>query len=185
MPILNPDQVGGNGGDGHVLPLHFGAYTNDTITVSLDPNAPTYLTNIALFPSSSPEFTLITDGGGVQWVRNDSTKTFSMQGTATYQTVQGSGGSAILKLWSERSPDDGVTFVENTFSLRTSEVSNNSDNSQTKSSGVDSWPPGYSIRWAMYNEGPGALTLDGPTDTVNNGNIVEGLTLYWQLNATT
>ena len=163
---------------------HFGAYTNDTIAVSTDPNAPTYLTNIALFPSSSPEFTLITDGGGVQWLRNDSTKTFSMQGTATYQTIQGAGGSAQLKLWSERSSDDGVTFVENEFSLRTSDVANNSDNSQTKSSGVDSWEPGQSIRWAMYNAGPGALTLDGPTDTVNGGNVVDGLTFYWQLNAT-
>ena len=172
---------GGGGGD---APLHFGAYTNDTILVSTDPNAPTHVTNIALFPSSSSEFSIITDAGGVQWIRNDSTKTFSMQGTVTYQTIQGAGGSAGLKLWSERSNDDGVTFTENLFSLRTSDVANNSDNSQTKSSGVDTWNPGESIRWAMYNAGPGALTLDGPSDTVNGGNVVDGLTFYWQLNAT-
>lgn len=175
---------GGNGGGGHTLPLHFGAYTNDTISVSTDPDVPTYLTNIALFPSSSPEFTIITDGDGVQWIRNDSTETFSMQGTVTYQTIQGAGGSAQLKLWSEISPDDGETFVENEFSLRVSDVANNSDNSQTKSSGVDTWEPGQSIRWAMYNAGTGALTLDGPSDTVNGGNVVDGLTFYWQLNAT-
>lgn len=166
------------------IALHFGAYTTDLISVSTDPNSPTYLTGVALFPSSSPEFTIITDGGGVQWIRNDSTKIFSMQGTATYQTIQGAGGSAQLKLWSERSADDGVTFTENAFSLRTSDVPNNSDSSQTKSSGVDQWNPGESIRWAMYNSGPGALTLDGPTDTVNGGNVVDGLTFYWQLNST-
>lgn len=170
-------------GSGDTL-LHFGAYTNDTIAVSTDPNAPTHPTGISLFPSSSSEFTIITDAGGVQWIRNDSTRSFSMQGTVTYQTVQGAGGSAGLKLWSERSDDDGVTFTENLFSLRTSDVANNSDNSQTKSSGVDTWNPGESIRWAMYNSGPGALTLDGPSDTVNGGNVVEGLTFYWQLNAT-
>lgn len=170
-------------GGGDAL-LHFGAYTDDTIAVSTDPNAPTHLTGISLFPSSSSEFTIITDVSGVQWIRNDSTKSFSMQGTATYQTIQGAGGSAQLKLWSERSNDDGVTFTENLFSLRTSDVANNSDNSQTKSSGVDTWNPGESIRWAMYNAGPGALTLDGPSDTVNGGNVVEGLTFYWQLNAT-
>ncbi|AUR89537.1 hypothetical protein NVP1124O_36 [Vibrio phage 1.124.O._10N.286.49.B1] len=175
--------IGGGGSAGSVL-LHFGAYTNDTIAVSKDPDAPTYLTNIALIPSSSPEFTIITDGNGVQWVKNDSNKTFSMQGTVTYQTVQGAGGRAGLKLWSERSDDDGVTFSENLFSLRTSEVPNNSDNSQTKSSGVGAWNPGESIRWAMYNTGPGALALDGPTDTVNGGNVVDGLTFYWQLNST-
>lgn len=164
--------------------LHFGAYTNDTISVSTDPNSPTYLTGVSLFPSSSSEFTIITDAGGVQWIRNDSTKSFSMQGTATYQIVQGAGGSGNLQLWSERSSDDGVSFTENPFSLRTSEVPNNSDNSQTKSSGVDQWAPGESIRWAMYNSGAGAITLSAPSDTVNNGNVVDGLAFYWQLNST-
>lgn len=164
--------------------LHFGAYTIDTIPVGTDPNNPTYLTGVALFPTSSSEFTLLTDGSGVQWLRNDSAKTFSMQGTATYQLTQGAGGAAELKLWSERSTDDGVTFTENPFSLRTSEVPNNSENSQTKSSGVDQWGPGESVRWAMYNSGAGSITLDGPTDTVNGGNVVDGLTFYWQLNET-
>lgn len=160
--------------------LHFGAYTVDTIAVSTDPNAPTYLTGVGLFPTSSPEFTLLDAATGL--IRNDSTKTFSMQGTVTYQTVQGAGGSGDLQLWSERSSDDGVTFTENPFSLRTSEVPNNSSNSQTKSSGVDQWAPGESVRWAMYNSGSGSVTLDGPSDTVNNGNVVDGLSLYWQLN---
>jgi hypothetical protein len=162
--------------------LHFGAYTVDPIPVSTDPNAPTYLTGVALFPSSSPEFTVLDAATGL--IKNTSTKTFSMQGTATYQIVQGAGGAGNLQLWSERSNDDGVSFTENLFSLRTSEVPNNSDNSQTKSSGVDTWSPGESIRWAMYNSGAGAVTLSPPSDAVNNGNIVNGLTFYWQLNAT-
>jgi len=168
------------GGDGTSLGLHFGAYTTDTILVSTDANTPTYLTGIGLFPTSSPEFTLLDTATGL--IRNDSNKTFSMQGTVNYQTTQGAGGSGDLKLWSERSDDDGITFTENPFSLRTSEVPNNSNNSQTKSSGVDQWGPGQSIRWAMYNSGPGSITLDSPSDTVNNGNIIEGLTFYWQLN---
>lgn len=160
--------------------LHFGAYTLATIAVSTDPDNPTYLSGVALFPTSSPEFTLLDAATGL--IRNDSDRTFSMQGTATYQLVQGAGGAGNLQLWSERSEDDGVTFVENPYSLRTSEVPNNSSNSQTKSSGVDQWAPGESVRWAMYNSGAGTVTLDGPSDTVNNGNIVEGLTFYWQLN---
>lgn len=160
--------------------LHFGAYTIDTIAVSSDPNNPTYLTGVALFPTSSPEFTLLDAATGL--IRNDSGRTFSMQGTATYQLVQGAGGAGNLQLWSERSVDDGVNFVENQFSLRTSEVPNNSSNSQTKSSAVDQWAPGESVRWAMYNSGAGSVTLDEPSDTVNNGNIVDGLTFYWQLN---
>lgn len=164
--------------------FHFGAYTVDTISVSTDPNSPTYLKGVGLFPTSSSEFTLFTGLDGEQWIRNDTTKTFSMQGSATYQTTQGAGGNGELLLWSERSNDDGLTFTENTFSLRTSEVPNNSENSQTKSSGVDQWAPGESIRWAMYNSGVGAVVLDGPSATVNNGNVVDGLSFYWQLNET-
>lgn len=162
------------------LKLHFGAYTTDTINVSQDPNAPTYLTGVGLFPTSSPGFTIIDAATGL--VKNTSNKTFSMQGTATYQLTQGAGGAGNLLLWSERSTDDGVSFTENTFSLRTSEVPNNSSNSQTKSSGVDQWAPGESIRWAMYNSGTGSVTLDGPSAVVNGGNTVDGLTFYWQLN---
>lgn len=165
-------------------PLHFGAYTNDAIVVSKVAETPTHLTNVTLFPSSSSEFTIITDAGGVQWIKNNSTKTFSMQGTVTYQMIQGAGGAAQLKLWSERSSDDGATFTENPFSLRTSHIANNSDSSNTKSSGVDMWEPGQSIRWAMYNDGPGDLTLYPPTDVVNGSNTIEGLAFYWQLNET-
>jgi hypothetical protein len=179
MPcVTNFYNEGGGGGAN----LHFGAYTVDQIAVSTDPNSPTYLTGVALFPSSSPDFIVLDAATGL--VKNTSTKTFSMQGTATYQIVQGAGGAGNLQLWSERSSDDGVSFTENPFSLRTSEVPNNSDNSQTKSSGVDTWSPGESIRWAMYNSGAGAVTLAAPSDTVNNGNVVDGLTFYWQLNST-
>lgn len=160
--------------------LHFGAYTLATIPISTDPNNPTYLSGVALFPSSSPEFTLLDASTGL--IRNDSGRTFAMQGTATYQLNQGAGGAGNLQLWSERSDDDGLTFVENEFSLRTSEVPNNSDNSQTKSSAVSDWAPGESVRWAMYNSGVGSISLSAPSDTVNSGNIVDGLAFYWQLN---
>lgn len=162
--------------------LHFGAYTIDTVSVSADPDNPTYLTNIALFSSSSPEFSLIIAPDGSQLIKNNSTKTFSMQGSATYQLVQGAGGGSEFFLWSESTFDDGVTFVENTFSLRTSDVPNNRRGSQTKSAAVGEWIPGQSIRWAMYKGAGGDVTLASPLTTVNNGNTVSGFSFYWQLN---
>lgn len=171
--------IGGFGANGGKS-LHLGAYTIATIPVSQDPDNPTYLSGVGLFPTSSPEFVLLDAATGL--VKNNSGRTFSMQGTATYQTSQGAGGAGELILWSERSDDDGVTFIENTFSLRTSEVPNNSTGSQTKSSGVDQWQHGESVRWAMYNSESGAVSLDSPSATVNGGNVVEGLSFYWQLN---
>ena len=87
-----------------------------------------------------------------------------------------------MLLWSEKSTDDGVTFTENPLSLRTSDVRNNADNSDTKSSAVALWSPGESIRWAMYSDGPSLITLISPSATVNGGNVVNGIAFYWQLN---
>jgi hypothetical protein len=162
--------------------LHFGAFTVDTIPISDDPDDPTYLTGISLFASSSSEFSIIVAPDGSQLIRNDSTRTFSMQGTGTYQIVQGTGGGTEFFLWSESTLDDGVSFVENTFSLRTSDVPNNRRGSQTKSAAVGDWLPGQAIRWAMYKGAGGDVTLAAPETTVNSGNPVSGFTFFWQLN---
>lgn len=159
--------------------LHFGLLTFDTIAVGTDPDNPTYITGSAIIPTASPEFELIDTATGL--VRNNSDRALSMSGSITYQLAQGGGGAGELILWTEISDDDGVSFTENPFSLRTSEVDNNSTNSQTKGAGADRLMPGESIRWAMYNSAGGAITLDGPTATVNGGNIVEGLPFFWQL----
>ena len=162
--------------------FHFGAYTIDNTPVSADPDDPTYLTGIVLFDSSSPEFSIVVAPDGSQLIRNDSSKTFSMQGNATYQIVQGTGGGTEFFLWSESSFDDGVSFIENTFSLRTSDVPNNRRGSQTKSAAVGGWVPGQAIRWAMYKGAGGDVTLAAPTTTVNSGNAISGFAFYWQLN---
>lgn len=183
MTIRTGSDGSGSGEGGvpeTVYPFHFAAFTNDTIAVSNLAASPTYLTNITLASTSSPEFELITGVDGELWIKNISDKTFSMQGSATYQTNQGAGGAASYYLWSERTDDDGLTFTENTFSLRTSEVRNNSDNSQTKSSAVGSWAPNEAIRWAMYRTG-GAVNLDSPSTTVNGVSPIEGFSFYWQL----
>lgn len=161
---------------------HFGAYTLGSITLGMDSTAPTYLTGVSLFPSSSEEFEEIIAQDGTEWVRNNSSKTLTMQGSATYQLSQGAGGKAKINIWSERSTDNGLTHEVNQGSLRTSEVPNNSSNSQSKSAGIVGWEPGVCVRWAMYNSGPGAITLDSPTDTVNGDEPIEGFSFYWQLN---
>ena len=162
--------------------FHFGAFTIDTIPISDDPDDPTYLSGVTLFGSSSDEFSIFVAPDGSQLIRNDSNKTFSMQGSATYQLVQGIGGGAEFFLWSESTFDDGVTFEENAFSLRTSDVPNNIESSQTKSAAVGGWLPGQAIRWAMYKGPGGTITIASPSTTVNSGNAVSGFAFYWQLN---
>lgn len=159
--------------------LHFSMYSVDAIPIGTDPNNPTYITGAVMIGSSSSQFTLLDAATGL--VRNDSGRTISMIGTASYQMDNGTGGTAQLNLWSERSDDDGLTFVENTRTLRDSEASNTSASSQTKAAGAELWKHGESIRFAMFNGAGGTLTFSPPTALVNGGNTVEGFSFLLML----
>jgi len=164
--------------------LHFGAFCADTIPVSNDRNNPTRfggaieLTKVA---TSSPEFEFYNAVDGAQWVKNNSTKTVNMAGSVSYQLDNGTGGAANIKLWTEISEDDGLTFTEAAVSLRTSTIANTSASSQTKASAIDSFAPGQSIRWAFFNSESSTLTLAPPSELVNGGNTVAGLSFFWEL----
>lgn len=160
---------------------HFAITSTDTVAVSADANAPTYVTGAVLAPSSSDGIVLLDAATGL--VKNNTGRTLTMTGTVSFQTSQGAGGASELFFWSERSNNDGVSFTENALSLRTSEVGNNAGNSQTKFSAVVNWLDGESVRFAAYRTG-GSVTLDSPSTIVNGGNAVEGVSFAWQLNET-
>lgn len=160
---------------------HFGIYSFDTISISTDPDNPTYVTGLGLFPTSSEGFTIVDASRGI--VRNDTGRTLTMSGTVTYQGEKVSSGRALLHLWSEKSNNDFQTFEVNQNSLRTTPVSNSSsDESSTKSAGIANWESGQSARFAMYNSGAGSLVLQTPEVTVNHGETVHGFSFYMQLN---
>lgn len=159
---------------------HFGVFSVDTIPVSTDPDNPSYITGLLLFDSSSEGFEVIDAATGL--VKNNTGRDLTMSGSVTYQGVNGTGGTAQLQLWSERSVDDGVTFEINQSSLRTTQLPNTSSGSQTKSAGIANWKSGESARFAIYNTSGGTLSLAAPTDTVNGGASVTGFSFYLQLN---
>lgn len=159
---------------------HFGAFSVDTISVSINPATPSYITGISLFDSSSEGFEVVDAATGL--IKNNTGRDLTMSGTVTYQGVNGTGGTAQLQLWSERSTDDGVTFEVNSSSLRTTQLPNTSSGSQTKSAGISNWKSGESARFALYNASGGSLSLAAPSDTVNGDDVVTGFSFYLQLN---
>ena len=158
--------------------IHFGAYTVDTITVSTNAMAPSYVTGVTLSPTGSAEIAIADAATGA--VVNNSDRAITMQGTVTYQVDNGTGGTAQLLVWSERSDDNGVTWTLNDNSLRTSEVSNTSASSQTKSAAIADWQPGQWNRFVFANVGAGSLTLDSPSATVAGG-VVGGFSFFFAL----
>lgn len=159
---------------------HFGAFSTDTVVASTDPVNPSYITGIALFGTSSDGFEVIDAATGL--IKNNTGRDLNMAGTVTYQGVNGTGGTAQLQLWSERSADDGATFEVNSQSLRTTQLPNTSSGSQTKSAGIANWKSGESARFAFYNATGGSLSIAAPTDTVNGDDVVSGFSFYLQLN---
>lgn len=158
--------------------LHFGAYSQESFTLSTDATAPSYLTELTLAGTSSEGFGLIPAYGGIKNVSGRNIP--AMVGSITLQAAQGAG-LGDMHFWSESSFDEGLSWIPNEFSLRTEEIKNNQATSTTKTSATDLWVPNQIIRWAMYNAGAGTVVLASPSDVVNTGQAISGFSWFFAL----
>ena len=158
--------------------IHFAAFSSDTIAVSTDALNPSYVTGMTISPTASPEISVADAATGA--LVHNADRALSMQGSVTYQLDNGTGGAAQFILWSERSADGGLTWTPNANSLRTSEVPNTSESSQTKSAAIALWQPGEWNRFVFANIGAGTLTLDSPSAVVDSG-TVDGFSFFFSL----
>ena len=162
--------------------LHFAIFATVTTAIGTSSVSPSYMQGMTLSDTSSKGFELIEDGDGEFWLKNNTGRDFNlMSGIVSYQLDNGTGGTAQLNLFSDRTDDDGATFAENENTLRTSEISNASASSQTKDSEVKNFLNGDAIRFAAFNGAGGALTFAAPTATVRGGNVVNGFSFFWRL----
>lgn len=159
--------------------IHFGSYSNDTIAISNDLSAPSSTTNMVLLPTSSPEILLSDAIGGV--FKNNSTRTLTMEGVVITQMGAGTGGEAVVVLFSERS-SDGITWVVNDNSLREGRIPNATPDSRTYPAGISEWQPGHYARFRIANKSSSSANLARPTEIVNNADSVGGFSFYFQLN---
>lgn len=158
--------------------LHFVAGSIDNITVNTDPNAPSFLTNLALDPGSFGASLDFLDGS----VKNVSGRAIpQMVGTISFQPNKGGGGVTLLHLWSERSNDDGTTWTQNSNSLRAIEISNSGETFKTSLSAILNWAPDELIRFRIYALSGGSITFVSPTDTVLGGEVINGYSVAWEL----
>ncbi|AUR82653.1 hypothetical protein NVP1026O_062 [Vibrio phage 1.026.O._10N.222.49.C7] len=157
-----------------------GAYTLSSLTVSENISSPSYLEGVALTPSTTPEFQLVTDSSGGTWIKNISSRGISMVGDSIWQIAQGAGNRGEFVLWSETSTDDGETYTTNQLSLRKKVILNQTADSVGFPAGVSTWAPGSCIRWAMYNKQSGNVEIAAPSEVIN-GETVEGVSVYCYL----
>ncbi len=163
--------------------FQFKAQSIDVIPIGDDPDNPTYITGLVL-DEVSDGFSLGLTGSlsdeDTGAIVNNTGKDISMSGSFTYQP-DNSGSTSRLQMWSETSTD-GVSWVENTLSGRTMEVSSNAESTSTKKSSIINWASGEYLRFAVYDSGGGSVNFEPITISVNGGtDNVTSLSFEWYL----
>ena len=156
---------------------HFIAGSLSTVVVGIDPNAPSFLTGMSLSDASSGFISVDTNGA---IVNNSGREIKSMTGSISFQPNKTGGGTTSLRLWSERSVD-GVSWTQNSESLRTIEIANNGETFKTSISAILNWEDGHYLRFRVYASGGGSVSFISPTDTVLGGEIIVGASVIWEL----
>lgn len=169
---------GGSSGDENIPPngAYFVAVSSSTINVGIDPDSPSFITGLVI-GSERGGFTVDANGA----VTNNTGRLISaVTGTISFQPDKDGGGTTQLDLWSEIS-NDGVTWTQNSGSLRTMEVSNSGETFKTSVSLAFNWTAGSMIRFRMFSAGGGAISFVAPTATVLGGEVVTGASAIWEL----
>lgn len=155
----------------------FLSYSDDSIVVSGNPLAPSFLTGLTLI--GAPSFTLIDAATGA--IRNDTGRTIEkMDGTISYNPVKGGGGTALLNIFSEKSTDGGTSYVANAGSLRPVEVSNTGESFKTAVSFLANWADGEILRFRIFEANGVTVTLS-PSSTASLGQTITGHSVVWTL----
>lgn len=154
----------------------FLATSDDTITVSLDPNAPSFLTGFNF--DGSDEFELFDAATGA--VKNVSGRTLTVLGTISYNPNKIGGGVALLQTLSESSFDEGSSYSVNVGSLRPVEINNSGESFKTIVSFLAAWAPNQIVRFRVFEDSNTATNIE-PSSTSALGGTVTGHSVIWTL----
>ena len=156
---------------------YFVVYKLDPVNINFDASNPSFFNDLLL--SSARGFELWDSATGS--VKNKTGRKIAWcEGTINFQPNKDSGGISLLKLVSERSNDEGLTWIPNELSLRSIEISNSGETFRTVISAVIDWKPNEIIRFRCYNASGAEITFEQPADIIN-GEIYAGPSLLWSL----
>lgn len=151
--------------------------SDEEITINEDNDSPSFLSNIEL-ENDSGDFELTSSTGSIKNISGRNIKLLT--GSISFQPNKGGGLTSVMHLWSERS-SDGITWTQNSHSLRVIEISNSGETFKTNVSYINNFLNQEHIRFRAYIYSGGSVTLVPPTDTVLNGNVIKGHSVIWKL----
>jgi hypothetical protein len=155
--------------------VHFAGNSLATITISADPNNPSFFPLENFFEAHECELFNIPNGE----VKNTSGRTIPvLTGTFSFAPAKTVVGTTTLYIVSERSIDDGFSWTPNSESLRTFELNRDQNQFGTKLSMLFDWLPNELVRFKAYAVPSIDLTSPG---AVIDGDAYVGPSWFWTL----
>lgn len=140
--------------------VHFSADSLTTITLSTDPTTPSYFPLDNRFDGHECELVNALTGE----VRNTSDRVIeTLVGNFSFTPQKDGAGTTVLYIVSERSTDNGVTWLPNPESLRTFELKRDINQFGTKVSMLFNWLPDEIVRFKGYASSNLDLVSDAAT----------------------
>lgn len=168
-------QITSNGA--FVDKVGFLALSQTAFTVSGDAANPSYMPIDSLLNISGIELF----DGPTGAIKNVSGRTIIVtSGTISFNPDRAGGGTSTLNLVSEKSGDEGVSWIGNLNSLRKIEVASNNESFQTKISLTVNWAPNEILRFRVYETGGGSIDFIPTSETIL-GQPFTGASMIWEL----
>jgi hypothetical protein len=155
--------------------LNFFVASITTVAVPNSPNAATFFPGL-VGVGENTGFTVHPTTGSV---RNASGRDLAkVTGVISIQPVKSGGNVSLLSFFSEKSVD-GVTWVKNSFSARTYDISNTGDSFKTSASFTTEWPNNSYLRFRFFAD-DSTLSFVSPT-VIADGDTIRGYSMAWEL----
>ena len=114
-------------------------------------------------------------------IKNETGRNLTVTGGLSVQEERtGGGGSDRWHLYSQTSTDDQATWVNNTSSGRSFDLSNDSQSYDSILSFLGSWPDGAWVRFVFYGD-DNTMSFEPTSFPVAGGGTMTGYSVVWTL----
>lgn len=151
--------------------------SQETVVVSTDNLSPSYFSSL-IDENGTDYFVSVPEFGAVRNISGRLLK--SLEGSVSYHLANANASERVITFFSERSLDNGVTWIPNDFSAREESVRGVAAKYSTKSSEAFDLEVGALLRFGFFVDAVGVSLL--PVAISAKGNAIDGPSFRWKLN---
>lgn len=150
--------------------------SQELVSVSANPLLPSYFTSL-VDEDGVRTFIAVPEFGAVKNISGRILK--SLEGSASYHLANANASERVISFFSERSLDNGATWIQNDFSAREETVRGTTAKYSTKSSEAFDLEAGALLRFGFFADAAGISLL--PVSITAKGAVIDGPGFRWKL----